>query len=141
VDQRVGGDVLLARNQRDEQCALRDEEQHAQRPRQEGHDVELAERQRVEQVGDGDADEEERAAEIGRDHHLPAAPAAVDPGARMQREEKVRREVCRRQVAHLRRTRVQDEHAGERHRQLGDLVAEQRDRLPGPVTAEVPILP
>ena len=54
----------------------------------------------------------------------------------MEREEQVRHERGRAQVAHLGRARMQHENRRERQREQADLIAEQRDRLPEPETPE-----
>src|SRR5262249_16483029 len=59
------------------------------------------------------------------------------PLAGVEREEQVRNERRRRQVAHLRGVRVQLEHGDERQGEQRDLVAEERDRLACPEAAEV----
>ena len=51
--------------------------------------------------------------------------AAVGPGAGVQREEQVRRELGGDEVAHLRRVRVEDEDGHERERDQADLIPEQ----------------
>ena len=81
-----------------------------------------------------------RAAEVGGDHDLPLVCAAVGPGACVQREEQVRRQLGGDEVAHLRRGRVEREHRHEGQRDQADLIAEQRDRLPRPEAAELLVL-
>src|SRR5919198_348859 len=137
VEQRVRLEVALPRDERDEQRRVRDEEEDAQRPDEEGDDVELGERQDVEPVGDRDREEQRGAAEDGDEHRLAAAPAPVEPGTRVQREDQGRGDPGRGQIAHLGRRRVQRQHARERQRDQRDLVAEQRHRLAEPEPAEV----
>src|SRR5262249_52927383 len=114
-----------------------DGEEHAQRPHCEADDVQLRERQRVEAVRDRNARERGRPAEVGGDHRLPPAPAAVDPRAREQREEEVRPELSGTEEAHLARAGVEEQEGGERQRDDRDLIAEEGDRLPDPERAEL----
>ena len=111
------------------------------RPDEERDDVELLDHERVERVGERDR-RDQRLREPRSVAIIDPAPAAapVDPGARMQREEEVRHELGRDQVAHLRRVRVQHEHGRERDGDHRDLVAEERDRLaqPEPPEDEIP---
>jgi hypothetical protein len=65
---------------------------------------------------------------------------AVDPGAGVQREEQVREQHRRAEVAHLRGARVQHEHAYQRQGDQRRLVAEERDRLAHPEAAEIALL-
>ena len=136
VHDRVALDEALAGHERDEQRAVRDVEEHAQRPHQERDDEHVRDRQRVERVGERERGDQERAADVGRDHRLPPAAAAVDPGAGVEREEEVRRELGRDEVAHLGRVRVEHEHGDERQRDQADLVADERDGLPEPEAPE-----
>src|SRR5436189_31409 len=64
-------------------------------------------------------------------------PAAVDPRARVEREEKCRRDLRRSQVAHLGSARVECEDADERERNQRDLVAEEGNGFAGPEAAEL----
>src|SRR5207248_488174 len=140
VQKRVRLDVAFARHERDEEGAVRDVEQDAERSRDETGDVQLRQRQRVEGVRDRDRGKRRGASEIGHDHHLAAATASVDPGPGVQREEQIRKEFRRRQKAHLGRARMQDEHADERQGDQRDLVADERDRLAGEEAAKAAVL-
>ena len=112
----------------------------AQRPHQERDDEHVRERERVECVGDRDRADQERAAEVGCDHDLPLAGALVGPGARVEREEEVRRELGGDEIAHLGGIRVERQDGDERQGDQADLVAEQRDGLAEPETAELRVL-
>ena len=137
VDERVRLHVVLARHEHLDHRAVRDVEEDAQRSRQERDDVELRPGQVAERVGDRDRADQQRPADVGREHHVPAAAAAVDPGAGVQGEDQVRDQVGRRQRAHLARGRVEGQDGGQRQRDRRDLVAEQRNRLPDEETAKV----
>ena len=100
----------------------------------------MGERQRVECVGDGDRADQDRPAEVGHDHDLPLARALVGPGARVEREEEVRRELGCDEIAHLGGIRVERQDGDERQGDQADLVAEQRDGLAEPETAELRVL-
>ena len=115
-------------------------EEDRQRPHQERDDEHVRERQRVERVGDRDRADQQRAAEVGRDHRLPLAGAAVGPGAGMQGEEEVRQQLGRDEIAHLRGVRVEHEDGDERERDQADLVADQRHGLAEPEAPEHPAL-
>ena len=71
-------------------------------PDEERDDVELREDERVERVGERNRRDQGSATQIGRDHDPAPAAMPVDPGARVQREEEVRHQLGRDQVAHLR---------------------------------------
>ena len=62
-------------------------------------------------------------------------PRRVRPGADVDREEEVRDELGGAEQAHLRGVGVEGEDGEQRDRQQRDLVAEERDRLPGPEAA------
>ena len=111
-----------------------EENRHA--PDDERDDVELLDPERVERVGERNRRDRRGSAEVAHDHQHPAAAATVDPRPGVQREEQVRDELRRDQIAHLRRVRVQHEHGGERDGDHRDLVAEERDRLAEPEPAE-----
>ena len=81
--------------------------------------LEVAERE-----GDRDRRRQERARDVGCEHHRPSTAAAIDPDARVEGEQQVRQEVRRRDRAHLARAGVQREHRGQRQRDGRDLVAE-----------------
>ena len=100
----------------------------------------VREREHVERVRQRERAEGDRAAEIGRDHHLTLAAAAVDPGAGMEGEEKVRCQLDGEEVAHLSRRGVQHQDCDQRQRDHADLVAEQRDRLTEPEAPEARVL-
>ena len=86
---------------------------------------------------DRDARDERGPAEIGRDHQPAPAADAVQPDAGRQREQQVREQAHRREQAHLGRIRAQCQDGDERQPELGDLIAEDRDRLAEPEPAEV----
>ena len=109
-------------------------------PHQERDDEHVRERERVECVRDRDRPDQERAAEVGRDHDPPLARAAVGPGARVEREEEVRRELGGDEIPHLGRARVEGQDGDERQGDQADLVAEQRDGLTGPEAPELAVL-
>ncbi len=134
--QRVRLDVVDRPDQRGEDGLFGDHEEDAERAEGEGDDVEERHRQHPEGGGDGDAEEQHGAAEVGDDHERAAAAAAVGPGAEVDREEEIGRHLDRRQEPHLLGVGVEREDGEQRHREEGDLVAEERDRLPLPVIAE-----
>jgi hypothetical protein len=125
VDDRAALDEAVARNERHEEGAIGNLEEHAQRPDQERDDEHVRERERVERVRGRERAEQERAAKVGRDHRLPLSPSAVGPSARVEREEQVGRELGGDEVAHLRRARVEGEDRDEWQRDQADLIAEQ----------------
>ena len=87
----------------------------------------------------GNRRQRDAAQEVGDDHVLPTMGAPVDPDARGQREEQVRKPGERREDPDLERGRVQREHGGQRDRKRADLVAENGDRLACPEPDEVPV--
>ena len=135
-EQGVRLHVALARHHRDEEGVVRDEEEDAESTGEERDEVELREGQRVECVRDRDRPEQNGAPQVGGDHRLPAEAPAIDQRTGVQRKEQVRDERGRAQVAHLSRAGVQHEDRSEGQREQRDLVAEQRDRLAEPETAE-----
>ena len=139
-EQRVALHVVVPLDERDEERRVGDEEEDRHRPDEEGDDVQLLDRQRAERVRERNRHEQCGAGEIGEDHRLPPAPAPVDPGARVEREEEVRHELGGDEVAHLLRVRVEHEDRGQRDRDQRDLVAEERDRLARPDAPEDEVL-
>jgi len=75
---------VLARHDHLEERPVRDEEEDAERAGQERHDIELRPGKLAEGVGEWDRRDAEAAQDVRRQHHLPAAAATVDPGARVQ---------------------------------------------------------
>ena len=124
----------------DEDRDVGDLEEDAQRPHQERHDEHVRERKRVERVGDRDRADRKGAADIGRDHDRASSVTLVGPGARVEREEQVRRELGGDEISHLGGVRVERQDGDERHRDQTDLVAEQRDRLAEPEPPELRVL-
>ena len=139
VDQRVRGDVVLARDEHLEERAVRHVEEDAERPGGERDDVEVAPAEVAERVGDRHGQDHEPARDVGREHHDAPVPEPVHPGPRVEGEEQVRDERDRGEEAHLARCRAEREHGGERQREQADLVADQRHGLPDEVAAEVPV--
>jgi hypothetical protein len=84
VHDRAALDEALPRHERDEERVVRDVEEHAQRPHQERHDEHVRERECVEGVRERERADQGRPAEVGGDHDLPFARAAVGPGACVQ---------------------------------------------------------
>ena len=87
VDERVRLDVVLARHEHLDHRAVRDVEEDAQRPGQEGDDVELRPGQVAERVGDRDRADQQRPADVGREHHV----AGGGRGGRPRRRRAARR--------------------------------------------------
>jgi hypothetical protein len=115
---------------------VRDLEDHGERADQEGDDVEVLQPQLAEGVRDRDRGQQHCPADVGGDHQRPLARVAVDQGAGEQREDQARDECRRGQIAHLGGAGAGAEHGQQRQREQRDLVAEQRDDIPGPVPAE-----
>src|SRR6266545_4992819 len=113
VGQLIGFDIALTRNERGEEGGIGDGEEHAERSGQERDRIQLLDREDVQRVGQGDGCERGGPPEVGGDHRLAPTTTPVDPGAEVERE-----------------------HSDERERDQRDLVAEKRDRLPGPEAAE-----
>jgi len=101
VDKRVGLHQPVARHQGDEQAAVGHLEQGAQCAGEERHDAQLAEGEYAQPVRQRDGRDERGPAHVGGDHDVAALPSPVNPDARVQREQQVRHEPSRRQVAHL----------------------------------------
>ena len=139
-EQRVCLHVFVPLDERHEERRVGDEEEDRHRPHEEGNDVQLLDRQRVDRIGERNRHEQGGAGEVGEDHRLPPATAAVDPGTGVEREEQVRHELGGHEVAHLLRVRVQHEDRGQRDREQRDLVAEERDRLARPDAPEDEVL-
>ena len=119
-------------HERDEERDAREVEEDRHRADGERDRQELPDRQRAEPPGNRDRRERERPEQVGDDHVLAPMGAPVDPDARRQREEQVRKPGERRQDPDLERRRVQREHGGQRNRERADLVAEDGDRLARP---------
>lgn len=100
----------------------------------------MRERERVECVGDREQAEQERATEVGPDHRLSLSGASIGPGACVEREEQVGRQLGGDEVAHLRRVRVEDEDRHKRERDQADLIPEQRCGLTEPEAPEARVL-
>jgi hypothetical protein len=96
----------------------------------------MREGERIEPVRDRDRGQEQSPSDIGDDHRQPPPAVPVDERPGVERDEQVRRNACGAQVAHLRRARIECQHADERERDPVDLIAEVGDRLPGPEAAE-----
>ena len=125
-------------DERDEQRSVRDLEEAAARPDQEGDGVQLGHPEGAEPVCDGDGGDEERAADVGGDHDVSTVPPPIHPDTGDEGENEVWRKPGRGQVAHLGRRRVEHEHGEQWQREQRDLVADERDRGRAPVPAEHP---
>ena len=136
VDQRVPLHVPGAGHQGHEQPGVRHGEEDAERSGRERHREQLGQAQDTQRRADRDAGQQGRPAQVGRDHGGPAVPAPVHPGPRVQGEQQAGQPDEGAEVAHLGRGGVQRQHRGERQRDRGDLVADQRDALGTPVPAE-----
>ena len=139
-EQRVALHVVVPLDERDEERRVGDEEEDRHRPHEEGDDVQLLDRQRVERVRERNRHEQCGAGEVGEDHRPAPVPPPVHPGAGVEREEEVRHELGGDEVAHLLRVRVEHEDRGQRDRDQRDLVAEERDRLARPDAPENEVL-
>ena len=140
VHDRPALDQALAWHERDVDRHVRDLEEDAQRADQERDDEHVRERERVERVGERQRAEQGGPAEVGGDHDVPLPLAPVGPGPRVERQEEVRCELCGDEVSHLGGARVEGQDGDERQGDHADLIAEQRDRLAEPETAELRVL-
>ena len=140
LELRVAVHELFPGDERRQVRLVRDVEEHGQRADGEADDVELPDRQRVKGVEERDRRERQPAADV-RDDEDRAAPQAVDPDARRQREEQERQELGHSDGRHLERAGIEDEDRGERDRELRDLRSDQADRLGGPELQEVRVPP
>ncbi len=113
IDERVALDVLVLRDDGDEQRGVADGKQHAENADPERHPVQLPEREHPERVSDRDAGQQGGAAEIGADHGSAPSAAPVYPGARVQAEQQGRHPHEGGEIAHLGRGGIQREHADE----------------------------
>ena len=136
VDQRVPLHVLGAGHQSHEQPGVGHGEEDAQRPGRERHREQLGQTQHAQRRADRDAGQQGGPAQVGRDHGGPPVAPAIHPGPRVQGEQQAGQPDEGAEVAHLGRGGVQCEHRGERQRDRGDLVTDQRDALGAPVPAE-----
>jgi len=136
LELRVALDELVALDDRRQVALVGDIEEHRQRSRDEGHDIELPDRQGAEQVGDRDRDEGEGPAQVARDHDRAAA-EAIDPRPGRQREQDERQELDRAEQREREWLDLEDERRGERDRERADLRAEDADRLGRPDLLEV----
>ena len=141
VDERLALDVALPGHDRDEQRRVSDPEDDCEGADEElGHE-QLLDREDVERVRDRHARDHECAPEVRADHLPAPAATAVDPGARVEREEQVREEAGRGQVAHLGSAGIEHQHGRERQSDQRDLIADQRDRVRGEEAPELAVLP
>ena len=87
--------------------------------------------------GERDAADQRRADQVGGDHQPAPGADAIEPDAGRQREEQVRQQPDRGQRPHLGRVGAEGEHGDQRQSELGDLVAEDGDRLAEPEPPEI----
>ena len=108
-----------------------DVEEDGRDPDEKADAVELPDRQRVEEVGDRDRDEQPGTRKIARDQDR-SPRQAVDPDSRRKAHEQERQELDRRQRGDFECARVEHVDRGERQRQLADLRPELTNSLRRP---------
>lgn len=111
-------------------------ERHGQDADSDGHGVEQAHGQHAGHRRERHQADEDRAAEGADDQHRAAAPA-VEPHSGEDGQDDHRQEAECEQHTDLEGTRAQREDRYQRHRELGDLGADQRDALTRPQLDEV----
>ena len=140
LELRVPVDELVALDERRQVRLVRDVEEDGADPDQEGDDVQMAEGERVEEVGERNRAEQRRPAEVADDEdRLPPEP--VDPHASRKREEDERQELDDEERGDGEGARVEKDDGNEGERELRELRAEDADRLGRPELEEVRLAP
>ena len=136
----VGLQVLLPWDQLRKERGIGGVVEHASESADDGRDVEHRHREPVDGVCEGDGGDGCGLDQVCDDQHALLAAESVHPGAHEQREE-VRQPDGGHKSPDLDRTGVQDGHGNQRERQLGDPIADLRDRLTGPVEPKPRVTP
>lgn len=131
---------MLARDERGEVRLVRDVEEDGADPDEEPDHVELPERQRVRDIRNRNAGKEYGSPEVACDQDR-AARQPVNPDPGREREEDEGEELDRSERRDLERRGVENEHGGERQRELRDLSTKLADGLRRPQLEEVAVAP
>ena len=137
---RVPLDDLRAVDEGGQVRLIGDVEEDLEGPDEEPDDEELAECQRIREVGDRNRHEECSTREVADDQDRTPR-QTVDPHACRQREEDERQELDGRERSDLEGARVENQDRDERERELSDLRPELADRLRRPELQEVAMAP
>src|SRR2546430_1230719 len=133
-------EVGLRGYQRHEERPVRHAEQHLTGAGEQRDDVELSQRDGTEQVRHRQAEQDDRAGQVGDDEQLAFAGTPVDPGAD-EEPEQVRQPDGGGQRTDLGCGRAEHGDRDQGQGQFGDPVAELRDRLADPQRPERPVVP
>ena len=136
----IGGDEILALDERGDVGLIRHVEEDRQQTRYAGDDVELGHAERAAHRRDGDGGEDGGAAEVGEDEDG-ASFEAVRPRSGEEAEEEDGDSGDSAEDAHLEGSRAQDQDSNERKRGAGDAGADLRDRLAGPELYKLAVAP
>ena len=136
LELRVALDELVALDDRGQIALIRDVEEDAEAAGDEGDDIQLPDRQRVEGERDRDRQECDRTPQIAHDEDGTST-EAVDPDAGRQAEEHEWKELEGVEQTELERRDPQTQSRHDRHREDRDLRPEDADRLAGPEFQEV----
>ena len=131
---------LLRLEQHRKVALVGDVEEHGGHARRQRHHVQLPQRQDAERPGERHRSDDQHPRRVAGQHD-PALGMTVDDRAGRQGDERERGRRGRGQQAHFEGARPQQDHRGQRERQLGDRRAHLADGLAAPQQQEVAVPP